>query len=161
MRWPYEIDWSATIASIGALVAAGALAWNVFWSRQQLKQAALSRIAETRLKWIDEFRDCVSEYITRILVQVGKNHQDGEAIFDPIEAYRTFRTYHDIMLRLPAGQPHFDGFRQVLYAAVNGIHNKSLDEVYQFAIDLEQSAISVIEAERALAQIELSGGFRP
>lgn len=89
-----------------------------------------------------------------------KNQNSGTIEFDPIHSQKMLRAYHDILMRLPAGQPHFDSFRTTIYEALNGISEKPPEEVHRFAVTLETTAIAVIEAERAVAKIELSGGFK-
>ncbi|MEO0785633.1 MAG: hypothetical protein AAFY10_08020 [Pseudomonadota bacterium] len=65
--WPFipasEIDWSATIAGCSAIVAAGALTWNVYWSKHVAERGSALSIATKRIEWIQELRGAMSRFL--------------------------------------------------------------------------------------------------
>ena len=64
--WFYPIDWNSTIAAGSALVAAGALGWNVWWSRRVAEAEANKRLAEMKQVRLCGVTSMASEFIALV-----------------------------------------------------------------------------------------------
>ncbi len=113
MNWLYPIDWSATIASFSALVAAGALLWNIWWSNKILKRDALAKIAGHRVAWIENMRRLMVEFDAAVfrydfsqgedlesLYQINKLNQEIIISFNPDEKenLQFFNTLNELLM---------------------------------------------------------------
>lgn len=83
--WPFipasEIDWSVTVASLSALVAAGALVWNMWWSHKILRRDALAKIAGHRVSWMENMRRMMVDFDAAVYKYDFTDGKDTEALF--------------------------------------------------------------------------------